>query len=202
LNSSSSVKYRGDFNKDRKVTLDGEAFFDVKTNPAKPFEVSTDEIIVTAAGTKFNIASYKNEKDVEVVLEEGSIVFNNLAMTSPVTMNPNELLVYSKSSYKFNTEKVQAEKYLAWTEGKLVFRNDPIDVVARRLGRWYNVDVEVSGNNYEEVRLRATFIDENLEEVLYFLRQALPVDYIMITGEMDTDNETFIKKKIIFTMRK
>jgi ferric-dicitrate binding protein FerR (iron transport regulator) len=202
LNSSSSVKYRGDFNKDRKVSLDGEAFFDVKTNPAKPFEVSTDEIIVTAAGTKFNIASYKNEKEVEVVLEEGSIVFNNLAITSPVTMNPNELLVYNKSSHKFNTEKVQAEKYLAWTEGKLVFRNDPIDVVARRLGRWYNVDVEVSGNNYEEVRLRATFIDENLEEVLYFLRQALPVDYIMITGEMDTDNETFIKKKIIFTMRK
>ena len=61
--------------------------------------------------------------------------------------------------------------------GKLVFRNDPLDVIARRLERWYNIDVEINGNITEDLRLRATFIDEDLEEVLGLLRRSLPIEY-------------------------
>lgn len=201
LNSGSSVKYRGDFNNNRKITLDGEAYFDVKTDPDKPFEVSTNEIIVTATGTRFNVASYRNEKNVEVVLEEGKVVIKNHAMTESVTMNPDDLLVYDKSSRQMHSEKVQSEKYIAWTEGKLVFRNDPIDVIALRLGRWYNVDVEIQGRNFTDVRLRATFINENLEEVLYFLKKALPIDYRIISGGIMGDDETYTHKKILITTK-
>ncbi|HNR40806.1 MAG TPA: FecR domain-containing protein [Bacteroidales bacterium] len=201
LNSGSSVKYRGDFISNRKVTLDGEAYFDVRTNPERPFEVSTDEIIVTATGTKFNVASYKNEKNVEVVLEEGKIVIKDREMTESVTMNPDDLLVYDKSTRQLHGEKVQSEKYIAWTEGKLVFRNDPIDIIALRIGRWYNVDVEIQGNNFQDVRLRATFINENLEEVLYFLKKALPIDYKVISGGIMCDDETYKHKKILITTK-
>jgi ferric-dicitrate binding protein FerR (iron transport regulator) len=100
-----------------------------------------------------------------------------------------------------STEKVQSEKYLVWTEGKLVFRNDPIDVIARRIGRWYNVDVEIQGNNYTDIRLRATFVDENLEEVLYFIKRALPIDYKILTGGLLNDDDTYAKKKITFTTK-
>lgn len=202
LNSSSSLRYNSDFKTDRKVILDGEAFFNVKTNPARPFEVSTDEIIVTATGTKFNIASYKNENDVEVVLEEGSIQFKNMEMSCPLNINPKDLLVYNKSTNLYRTEKVKPEKYIAWTEGKLIFRNDPIDVIAQRLGRWYNVDVEVIGNNYSDVRLRATFVDENLEEVLYFLKRTLPIDYKILSGNLRNEDEIYAKKRIIITTKK
>ncbi|HOB85278.1 MAG TPA: DUF4974 domain-containing protein [Bacteroidales bacterium] len=201
LNSSSSIKYRDDFNKDRKVALDGEAFFDVQADPDKPFEVSTDEIIVTATGTKFNVASYKNEKDVEVVLEEGTVVLGNREGTQSVIMKPDDLVVFDKTTRQLSTEKVQSEKYLVWTEGKLVFRNDPIDVIARRIGRWYNVDVEIQGNNYTDIRLRATFVDENLEEVLYFIKRALPIDYKILTGGLLNDDDTYAKKKITFTTK-
>lgn len=202
LNSSSSIRYCTDFKIYRKLELDGEAFFNVKTDPDKPFIVSTKEINVTALGTRFNIASYENEADVEIVLEEGKLFLDNTEMDMPIEMNPNDLIIYNKITYQLSKEVIQPQIYLAWTEGKLVFRNDPIDVVARRLGRWYNVGVEVSGNNFENVRLRATFVDENLEEVLYFLKRALPLDYKIIKGGMDADDETYIKKKIIFSMRK
>lgn len=202
LNSSSSIKYRDDFNKDRKVALDGEAFFDVQADPDKPFEVSTDEIIVTATGTKFNIASYRNEKDIEVVLDEGRITFTNREMTRPITMNPDDILIYDKSTGRLSTEKTQPEKYLAWTEGKLVFRNDPIDVIARRIGRWYNSEVEIKGNSFSDVRLRATFVDENMEEVLYFLKRTLPIDYKIIKGTLGDGDDTYAKKKIIITTKK
>jgi len=200
LNSNSSVKYNGNFNDDRQVTLTGEAFFDVYKDKKRPFIVNTNELIIRALGTRFNIASYQNENNIEVILEEGKLIFNEKEMNKSYTMNPNDLVVYDKTLKDFSTEVVQPQKYLSWTEGKLVFRNDPVDVIARRLERWYNIDVEVNGSLTEDLRLRATFIDEGLEEVLDLLKRSLPVDYRIENGDLKPD-ETYAKKKVIITLR-
>jgi ferric-dicitrate binding protein FerR (iron transport regulator) len=113
-------------------------------------------------------------------------------------MKPNDLVVYDKSHMTFSTEVVQPQKYCSWTEGKLVFRNDPLDVIARRLARWYNVEVEIDERLTEDIRWRATFIDENLEEVLSFLKRSLPVDYRIENSDLLPD-ETYVKKKVIIT---
>jgi ferric-dicitrate binding protein FerR (iron transport regulator) len=198
LNSNSSVKYNGNFITNRQVTLSGEAFFDVFKDKGRPFRVSTNEINVEVLGTRFNIASYEDENNVEVVLEEGKLVFNDKEMNKSYTMNPNDLIVYDKKLMDFSTEVIQPQKYLSWTEGKLVFRNDPLDVIARRLERWYNIDVEVKGSFREDLRLRATFIDESLEEVLALLKRSLAVNYKIEKGSIKTD-ETYAKKKVIIT---
>jgi ferric-dicitrate binding protein FerR (iron transport regulator) len=200
LNSSSSLRYKGDYIKDRKITLNGEAFFDVQKDTKRPFVVITSEVRVTALGTRFNIASYENEKDVEVVLEEGKLIFSNKEMNKSYTMNPNDLVVYNKSLKDFTNEAVQPQKYLSWKEGKLIFRNDPLDVIARRIERWYNVDVELQGYNLEDLRLRATFIDENLEEVLYFLKRSLSINYRIENGKV-RDDGIYSKKKVIITQK-
>jgi transmembrane sensor len=200
LNSNSSVKYNGNFNSDRKVTLKGEAFFDVFKDKKRPFIVNANEVMVKVLGTRFNIASYENEKNIEVVLEEGKLIFNNKEMNKSYTMEPNDLVLYDKSSRDFSTQVVQPQKYISWKEGKLVFRNDPLDVIARRLARWYNIDVEVDVNSTEDLRLRATFIDENLEEVLNLLKRSLPINYTIENSDLKTDG-TFSKKKVIITQR-
>jgi transmembrane sensor len=200
LNSNSSVKYRGDFSSDREITLKGEAYFDVYKDQKQPFIVKTDEISVKVAGTRFNIASYENEKNVEVVLEEGKLIFNDKELTKSYTMDPNDLVTYDKTQMDFTTEVVQPQKYLSWTEGKLVFRNDPLDVIARRLERWYNIDIEINGNLTEDLRLRATFIGEGLEEVLGLLKRSLPIDFKIENGDLKPD-ETYTKKKVIITLR-
>jgi len=200
LNSNSSLKYNGNFNTDRRVKLTGEAFFDVFKDKKRPFIVNTNEVAVTVLGTRFNIASYENEKNVEVVLEEGILVFNDKEMNKSYTMKPNDLVVYDKALKDFSTTEVEPQKYLSWTDGKLVFRNDPLDVIARRLERWYNIDVDVIGCLSDDIRLRATFIDENLEQVLYFLKRSLPVDYRIENGEIQTDG-IYRKTKVIITPR-
>ena len=200
LNSNSSVKYNGNINIDRQVTLTGEAFFDVFKDKNRPFIVNTNEVIVKVLGTRFNIASYENEKNVEVVLEEGKLIFNDKEMSKSYAMSPNDLVIYDKTLKDFSTEVVQPQKYLSWTEGKLVFRNDPLDVIARRLGRWYNIDIEVNGTLSEDLRLRATFIDEDLKEVLDLLKLSLPIDYRIENRDLKPD-ETFAKKKVIITPR-
>jgi transmembrane sensor len=200
LNSNSSIKYNVNFINDRQVTLTGEAFFDVFRNKKSPFIVNTNEVNVKVSGTKFNIASYNNEKDVEVVLEEGKLEFNNKERNESYTMNPNDLVVYNKTLRSFSTEVVQPQKYLSWTEGKLEFRNDPLDAIGRKLERWYNIDVEVNVSKTEDIRLRATFIDEGLEEVLDILRRSLPINYKIENGDLKS-NETYAKKKVIITLR-
>ncbi|HNW56620.1 MAG TPA: DUF4974 domain-containing protein [Bacteroidales bacterium] len=200
LNSNSSLKYSGSFVSDRKVALNGEAFFDVAKDPKRPFVVSTKDVFVEVLGTRFNIASYENEKNVEVVLEEGKLVFNNTERTKSYTMSPNDLVVYDKTSKICSTEVVQPHKYSSWKEGKLVFRNDPLDVIARRLERWYNIDVEIKTNLSEDLRLRATFIDEDLEEVLNLLKCSLPIDYTIENRDLKPD-ETFARKRVIITKR-
>jgi len=200
LNSNSSIKYNGNFINDRKITLSGEAFFDVAKDARRPFVVSTNEVNVTVLGTRFNIASYKNEKDVEVILDEGKLIFNNKEMTKSYTMKPNELVVYDKCIKEFSNKVVQPYKYLSWMGGKLVFRNDPLDVIARRLERWYNIDVEVNVSPTEDIRWRATFIDESLEDILSLMKLSLPIDYRIETPSLKPDY-TYTKKKVIITLR-
>jgi hypothetical protein len=200
LNSNSTIKYNGNFNADRQVILAGEAFFDVVKDIKRPFIVNTPEINVKVLGTRFNIASYNNENSVEVVLEEGKLVFNDKEINKSFTMKPNDLVVYDKTLRDFSIKVVHPQKYLSWTEGKLEFRNDPLDVIIRRLERWYNIDVEINGKISYDQRLRATFIDESLEEVLYILKRTLPIDYRIENPNLKPD-ETYTKKRVIITLR-
>jgi transmembrane sensor len=200
LNSNSSIKYCGDFLYNRQVSLKGEAYFDVFKDPKRPFSVNTAEVNVKVLGTRFNIASYDNEKTVEVLLEEGKLLFNDNAGSNPCMMKPNDLVVYNKTSKNFSTEVVQPQKYIAWTDGKLVFRNDPPDVIARRLERWYNIDVELKSVTPIDLRWRATFVDDNLEEVLKMLKRSLHLDYKIENQDINPD-ETISKKKVTLSYR-
>lgn len=199
LNSNSSVEYNGNFVHNRQVTLKGEAFFDVFKDSKRPFILNTPEINIKVLGTKFNIASYEDETTVDVVLEEGKLIFSDKNMKESYTMKPNELLIYDKTRKDISTEVVQPQKYSSWTEGKLVFRNDPLDIIVRRLERWYDIDVEVNGNYLQDLRWRATFVDESLEQVLYYLKRSLPIDYKIVNSGFKTD-DIVAKRKVIITL--
>jgi hypothetical protein len=200
LNSNSSIRYRSDYYRNRNLVLKGEAYFDVFKDKQRPFTVEANNVMVEATGTRFNVSSYTEEDKLEIVLEEGGLLINEKDSKNSLEVLPNELITYSKKQDGFTKEYVQTQKYISWTEGKLVFRNDPIDVIARRLGRWYNVDVQVEGDNFDLLRLRATFVDENLEQVLYFLKRSLPIDYKIIDGNVGSE-DVMSKKKVIITMK-
>jgi len=201
LNSNSSIKYMENFTADRQVTLQGEAFFDVYKDSRSPFIVNTGDVALKVLGTRFNIASYENEENVDVVLEEGKLLFMDKNTNKSYSMHPNELITYSKINRGTFAENVQSQKYIAWTEGKLVFRNDPLDIIARKLERWYNIEVGIEGNLSQDLRLRATFVDETLEEVLKILKYSLPIDYKIENRDLNPD-DTYQKKKVKIILKK
>ena len=194
LNSGSSLEYSLPFNSNRKIALSGEAWFDVAHDIEHPFEIATGDSKVKVLGTRFNLNAYPDENYLEVVLEEGKVEFTTSGLASEIVMKPNERLVLNAGAIDVN--KTDAYKYAAWKEGKLVFRGDTMDEVARRISRWYNVQVEVVDKELKKYSIRGIFQDDSLEEVIQYLSMTSPISYRIIERKQLGDG-TIQKKKVL-----
>jgi transmembrane sensor len=117
------------------------------------------------------------------------------------TLEPNQNLVLNTQTRQYNKNKVEALQYVSWTEGKLVFRNENMQQVANRLGRWYNVEIEIKDPELLKYAFRATFIDEPLEEVLKLLALIAPLSYEEQIRET-TNDDIYKKRKVIVSLDK
>ncbi len=201
LNSGSSLKYPMRFsNHNRQVTLTGEAYFEVHSDAASPFFVKTPYFAVKATGTRFNVTSYKNNILPSVTLVEGKVSIEEVSQTGhPETLaflQPGQHMEYDTLLGKTCIRTEDTYKYVAWREGKLVFRNDLLSEVARRISLQYNVDIEVIGDRINKNRYRATFENQPLNELLELLKMTAPIDYREIIPVHLPDN-SFSKRKII-----
>ena len=193
LNSGSSLEYQIPFNRNRQIAVLGEAWFDIAHDANHPFEITAGNSKVKVLGTKFNLNAYPEDKYVEVVLEEGKVEFSVSGQSTAIEMNPDERLVFKDGAIYI--DKTEAAKYAAWKEGKLVFRGDPMAEVARRIERWYNVDVELVDQELEKYVIRGTFQDDSLEEVFQYLNMTSPIRYRIQDRKMFADG-TWQKQKI------
>lgn len=199
LNSGSCLSYSLPFHNNRHITLDGEAWFEVSHDVEHPFEITAGTSTVRVLGTKFNMRAYTTEHNVEVVLEEGKVVYLNLELHGEVTMSPSERLVFQNG--KISRSVIDPAKYSAWTKGKLVFKGDPMAEVARRLELWYNVKVELKDKELEKYTFRATFEDDKLEDVMYFLSMSSPIRYVITARKLLSDG-TYEKEKVSIYLKK
>ncbi len=199
LNNNSSIRYNEDFISDREIMLTGEAFFDVAESQGKSFVVKTEDIVVEVMGTRFNITAYENEKEVEVVLETGKLLFKHKDLNIKKLMNPNDLVKYDKIQKNFTAEIVDPLKYISWIDGQLVFKNDPLSEIVRRLERWYGVEIEIIGRIDQEAPLWVTFTDESLEDALYLLKRIN--DFNFEISESAGPGEVYEKKRVIITLQ-
>jgi len=193
LNSGSSLTYSLPFNNNRKVALDGEAWFDVARNEKNPFEVCTGNSMVKVLGTSFNVSAYRREHYVEVVLQQGKVEFYHNNLPEKVILSPSQKMVFKDG--KVDLSMTDPSKYRAWTDGKLVFRGDNMTEVAGRIERWYNVKVILVDQDLEKYSFRATFEDDSLEEVLRLLSMTSPIVYKIAPRVMKSDGT--IEKVIV-----
>nr|WP_321411962.1 FecR domain-containing protein [uncultured Carboxylicivirga sp.] len=194
LNSGSTLEYHVPFVNSRKVNLLGEAWFDVTHDPNHPFEVSSGSSKIKVLGTQFNCNAIPDDHFMEVILEEGKVEFSTKGLKNNVIMKPDERLILQDNV--LNVSEVDASKFTAWKEGKLVFRSDPMKEVIRRMERWYNVDIELKNPELDEYVFRGTFQDDTLEEVLKYLSLTSPIKYKITERQLQKDG-TVSKKKVL-----
>lgn len=198
LNNGSYLSYSLPFNNDRTVSFDGEAWFNVKSDEDHPFRIMTGDLSVRVLGTSFNICAYSSEKYIEIVLDKGKMELLNNLNNEIVTMSPAERLFYQDGIIKKSV--TDPKKYYAWTEGKLVFKGDPMKEVARRIERWYNVKIEIIDPGLLDYSLWGTFEDDKLEDVMKFISMTSPIRYRITPRELLPDG-TFSKEKVTISKR-
>lgn len=200
LNSGSILKYETDFQEKRTVQLVGEAWFEVVPDEKSPFVVGTPQLDVQVLGTKFNVAAFPDEKVTEVVLQEGKVKVNGYNGTFTVDMKPDEKFTYNKDLQSGTIQTVNADQFSSWKDGLLVFRNEPLSEVLKRIGRWYNVEFVLTDPEIAKFRYRATFQEEQIEEVIRLISLTAPIKYSFNKREMGDDG--VFKKRIITIQRK
>lgn len=205
LNSGSELQFPSGFTGDmREVKLIGEAFFEVVKNDKQPFRVNAKELKVDVLGTSFDVLSYDDDTQSEVTLIEGKVSIsseNELGKKDYGTIHPGQRAVFKEESREVYTEEVDVDKYISWRDGNLIFRDDPMEDVIRRLSRWFNVEIVVNDPEIKSYIYTATFRNENLEQVLKLLKLSAPIDYRIVDSKALPDNE-FTKQKIYLMKKK
>ena len=177
LNSGSSLSYElSKWNEKRNVKLSGEAYFEVKTDTSHPFVVHTNSMNVCATGTAFNVEAYEGDSLVAVTMQEGKV---GVAIKgSPhIALAPGFRMVYNKDKDNCRITEVDAYKWIAWKDGKLVFRDDSLGYVFRRLEQTFNAEIISHDKELGRQIFRATFESESLIEIMDLLKMAAPIEY-------------------------
>lgn len=178
LNSGASLKYPVAFaDSKREVELSGEAFFEVESNPENPFIVKTEKMEVNAIGTAFNVEARKGDSITAVTMAEGKVdilIGNQYA----ASLSAAERISFNHLSKKYDVEENTSSKWYAWKDGKMVFRDDPLEQVFKRIGQTYNINIKVTDPVIAKHLYRATFEDESLDEILKLLEMTAPIRYI------------------------
>lgn len=181
LNANSELRYLSDFNADtRTVELTGQGYFEVTKNAHKPFIVKADkDYSVEVLGTSFNVSAYKDESMIETTLVEGSVKLNVVSGGKRMTqmLKPNEKAEYQKGAGKIKVFDVNTEYDTAWKNGEIIFRNHPMDKVLKTPERHYHVVFEVKDNEILKSIITARFKDEQLPQVLEYLKLASGIQY-------------------------
>jgi ferric-dicitrate binding protein FerR (iron transport regulator) len=164
--------------KSREVALNGEAYFDVISNPQKPFVVSGKNIRVVAYGTSFNVEAYPEDQMNKVTLVKGKVeVFGEKdnKTRSLGLLTPGEMCVFNSEQSSAEFVRVDASKITSWKDGKLVFINEPFSEVVKKLDRRYSVNIVIKDERLKDYSYLATFEDETLDEALNLLKLSAPI---------------------------
>lgn len=146
MNAATTLKFPVSFqdDKQRRVELNGEAYFEVSKDKMHPFIVTTSRQEVEVLGTHFNISSYPEEQVVKTTLLEGSVkvyatVANNNLPGKSVLLVPGQQSVLTGSAV--HVQHVDTDEAIAWKKGEFMFNDEPLEMIMNKIGRWYNLDV-------------------------------------------------------------
>ncbi|WP_421919893.1 FecR family protein [Marinifilum sp.] len=151
LNSKSSLKFPVKFvGNVRKITLTGEAYFEVAHNPDKPFIIESHDTEIKVLGTSFNLSSYDDEEYIATTLVEGSIEISCLG--NKELLKPGFQAILKRGDNKFKVEKVNAALFTSWKDGVFRFKDQSLEEICHQLSRWYNVDFFFTDYRFRDYR--------------------------------------------------
>lgn len=141
LNSATRMKYPVKFDeKERKVYLSGEAYFEVAKDPERPFFVEMEGVEVRVYGTSFNVNTHQ-KGNVQTVLVKGSIGVKVLSSGMESVIRPGQMAEFKQGNTKVDVKDVNVAVYTDWKDGIFRFENQRLEDILTVLSNWYDVDI-------------------------------------------------------------
>lgn len=196
LNDGTTFRYPERFTgSKREVFVDGEAYFEVKSNPKNPFVVNNPMMNTVVTGTHFNLNAYSSDNYFEATLLEGKIHLEN--ENKKLVLKPGEQVQFDSKLEKIVQKTVDPKDAAGWVDGKLIFKDERLGTAIKKLARWYNVEIILTDPEINNYLMTATIQDEKLDQSLKLIALALPVKFEF----KKVNNLTEIQRIIYMTKR-
>lgn len=141
LNAESKLHYPNRFtDKERKVTLEGEAFFHAAKDASRPFIVKSGTAETRVLGTEFNFRAYPHENR-HVTLVSGSVIVSDTQKENELQLTPGEDAPLDENDLLLIPRKVDINEYVAWKDDLFCFREAELAEIMKAIGRWYNLTI-------------------------------------------------------------
>lgn len=178
LNAGTTIKYPKAFaNDQRLVLLDGEAYFSVRKDAARPFIVKTPQLSVKVLGTRFNVKAYSKDETITTTLTSGKVEVN-VSFQSSRILKPNEQLTYDKSTSNISLSKTPSGDTEGWITGKLIFTGTSFTEILQTLERRYKIVFDNTTSISSSKRYTVRFLkNESLDETLSILEDMIGFSY-------------------------
>ncbi len=188
LNQFASIAIESEFDgRERRLKLEGDAFFEVERNPEKPFIVDANEVEVKVLGTAFYVDSRSELPTIEVIVQSGTVEVS--AADQSIILTAGETGVYEKSTKLLSKASSEDENFLAWKTDILVFDNERLDIVIRDLNRKFHANIEMDIKDASNCYINATYEGKSLESIIKIIEKTLGLstkrtgDQIVFTGD-------------------
>ncbi len=181
LNSGSKIKYPSNFgDHERKVILEGEAFFDVSKDTSRPFRVVTESVVTTALGTSFNINAFSSNENIEIALVTGKVSVEGTTQSGKLNsliLDPGEMATVSKRDHNYSKSPFDFSKQVSWKDGMIFFKDATYREIVNNLENWYGVSIKTNRIPLKDWRFSGKFEDETLENILVALQFGHEFEY-------------------------
>jgi transmembrane sensor len=176
LNRNSEFSYHSNFgNRSRKVTLTGEAFFEIAPDAAKPFIIDAGNAVVSVVGTSFNVITSNSQSAVEVFVKTGKVMLSNNSGSKSMALEPG--YVGTIDDEITGKELNNNPNYLSWKTGLLVYNGQKLDVVFSDLKRVYNMDIEADDPSILENRWTSPIDNQPQETIIRLICASFNLSY-------------------------
>lgn len=192
LNSNSQLIMPKVFTQDkREVTLKGEAYFEIHSNPERPFIVNTDHAVIRVLGTSFNVKTSSKAQNVQVAVKEGKVSLQEKTSSNQqeVMLTKDQLGYLEVGENEIKIEQVPVDNYLSWMTRRLVFDNTPFLRVCTQLERIYDINCSIRDEQLTQIHFTANFERESLKKTLEIISNSLEINY-----QIEGNSVTWMKR--------
>ncbi|MCC5905296.1 MAG: FecR domain-containing protein [Balneolaceae bacterium] len=197
LNVDSKLLIPRQFGDDnRRVILEGEAFFDVTEDPDRPFLIESHGSITEVLGTSFGVRSYESDREVKIVVKSGMVALKKIlpevkadsrtldeGLENRVLLEAGDVGVFDKTNFSITSGITgDFEDLLGWMDNRLIFREASLEEIFQTLERWFDVKItsELADSKMRESRITLNMRKGHIRDVFELLNESIDLHYMIL----------------------